>query len=295
MMPLEHTKKEVRDELVHSLQEWGVNRTFDKLSPFHLHEHYKFRQKAILDCMANLSAMPLDGQIDYQALKSQKFPTNYSDAYEHVLRNDDVPDIVNTYTDTLDGEGFLEPYFRNIDRRTGDIVGYRLKHAYQKLSSTQLDPLYRFSFHRTEREELIFKRWFLEDYASTYGVVFEALLSCHMLQAEPCYNCKAQNTLRWNGGGNTSWQDIVCTNCKATFEVKTKATLEKLETALRFNNIQGGSFTAWCELKNSKQSGHKMYLVILPRQHTFNRKMQKGKVMMCVPCDYSESLFYFPI
>eukprot|EP00985_Skeletonema_marinoi_P027703 scaffold23145_cov73-Skeletonema_marinoi.AAC.1 len=48
--------------------------------------------------------------------------------------------------------------------------------------------------------------------------------------------------------------------------------MEKVETALRYNNIQGGSFSGWCEMKNSKHRSQKTYLVLLTREPTFNRQ-----------------------
>ena len=59
------------------------------------------------------------------------------------------------------------------------------------------------------------------------------------------------------------------------YEVKTKANVEKIEKALHFNDIQGGSFSTWCQLMNTKQPNQKMYLVLLPRRPTFNRKKEK--------------------
>ena len=78
MMDTEKLEKEIRNELLHSLYEFGVNR-FDN-------EHVKFRQRAIRDCLALLSQKS-DEPIDYQALKRENFPKNYNDAYEHVLRH----------------------------------------------------------------------------------------------------------------------------------------------------------------------------------------------------------------
>ena len=62
------------------------------------------------------------------------------------------------------------------------------------------------------------------------------------------------------------------------YEVKTKANMEKVESALKWNNIQGGSFLSWCELMNSLHPSKKKYLVILPRKFTINRKLEKGEL-----------------
>ena len=49
--------------------------------------------------------------------------------------------------------------------------------------------------------------------ASKIGILMEALVACHALASEACYNCKFRKSLRWNGGANASWQDMICTNC----------------------------------------------------------------------------------
>ncbi len=210
-------------------------------------DHFQFRRRAIRDCKAYMSKISNDN-INYQAISALKFPKNYNDAYQHVLRNEDMPDIVGTYSDKLESEGY-EPYFRRFDQRTGNFNGYTLKQEFKAYLPSQLDPLNRFTFNRCSKEEKLFNEWFLADDDSMDGLVFEAVLACHALQAESCHNCKYKNALRWNGGSGSSWQDLVCTNCEATYEIKTKATIEKVETALRYK-IQGGSFSAWCELKN---------------------------------------------
>jgi len=87
MLPMESIEKEICDELVHSLYEMGVNRS-DR-------DHTQFRKWAIRDCKAYLSKVS-DEQLDYQSLKTQKFPKNSNDAYEHVLRHDDVPELCYT-------------------------------------------------------------------------------------------------------------------------------------------------------------------------------------------------------
>jgi hypothetical protein len=70
--------KGIRDELVHSLQEWGVNK-----------EHVKFRTKVISDGKEMVHHRYQDGEApSYEHLKSQRFPTNLDDAVELVLRSD---------------------------------------------------------------------------------------------------------------------------------------------------------------------------------------------------------------
>ena len=60
------------------------------------------------------------------------------------------------------------------------------------------------------------------------------------------------------------------------YEVKTKATTERVENAFKHNNILGGSYYRWFKLNNEKlQPEQKRFLVVLPRLATFNRRMLK--------------------
>ena len=69
----------------------------------------------------------------------------------------------------------------------------------------------------------------------------------------------------------------------ATYEVKTKKDLEAVEKTLLRNALQGGSFSAWCQLKASKQQASiPTYLVLLPRQFTQNRKLESSKFYSCM-------------
>ena len=270
---MDDLEKKVRHELLHSLYEWGVNGSHS--------EHVKFRRKVIEEGVAYLSKKS-DEAINYQALKREKFPKNCSDAYEHVLRNDNVCGQVYTSRDKLNGNCYLQPYYRLRWRTSGEVKGYKLKAEYQGFSPEQLDPLYRFQFNPIAEEDLFFERWFVCDNdAACDGVLFEAVVACHALKSEPCYNCKFQKALRWNGGGSASWQDMICTNCGATYEIKTKASAEKVESTLERNKIPGGSFSSWCKMKNSKEPDQKMYLVLLPRFSTFNRHNEKGENIIC--------------
>ena len=56
--------------------------------------------------------------------------------------------------------------------------------------------------------------------------------------------------------------------------------MEKVEGVFKYNNIQGGSFSAWCQLSNSKKQSQKLYLVIVPRRPTLNRKRETGKFFL---------------
>jgi hypothetical protein len=202
---MENLDKEAINELVHSLHEWGLSRT--------LSEHVTFKQNAVRDCVASISktAEP----VDFDALKSQKFPTRYKDAYEHVLRHEGYPGDVFLFTDELKLKvTYPAPFFRLRNRLTGEVYDYRKRDEYKRFTSKQLDPLCRWEFNLMSLEENLFVSWFVDvNDASKIGILMEALVACHALASEACYNCKFRKSLRWNGGANASWRDMICTNC----------------------------------------------------------------------------------
>jgi hypothetical protein len=79
----------------------------------------------------------------------------------------------------------------------------------------------------------------------------------------------------------------------ATYEVKTKKDIEAVEKTLLRNALQGGSFSAWCQLKASKQQASiPTYLVLLPRQFTQNRKLESSKFYSCMLIELRNVLYY---
>lgn len=266
-MSMSSIAKDVREELQHSLREWGVGGEHES----HVNLRRDVIRKGIM-CLSETLSQPRD------FLRYTKFPTSsYSAAYEHVLRHDEITSQVYSYTDSLRGEGYLNPFYRTFNRMTGKF-SYKRKDEYRGHSVQELDPQQRFKFTPMTEEELLFDRWFLDDNtSSSEGLLFEAVVACHALKNKvSCHNCKCVNTLRWFGGGQASWQDLVCISCGASYEVKTKGDLEQVEKAFKYNNITGGSFEAWCRLKNSVKESEKCYLVVLPRKSTFNRQGKKG-------------------
>jgi len=176
---------------------------------------------------------------NYKILRTEKFPTDVNEAYEHTLRQEDLPD---------------------------DMI------------YASLDPLSRFQFRPTTKTDLLFQQWFVTSVggnASDLGMLFEAAIACHALLRESYYNCKGQQTLRWNGGSGASWQDLICIKCECMYEVKTKADMEKVSKSFYHNEISGGSFSSFWKVNNSKRRNQKMFLVILPKTSTLNRIRQR--------------------
>ena len=186
-----------------------------------------------------------------------------------------MSDYINTYSDSA-GLDF-EPYYRCYDRHDkSKVYDYKIKSQFKGYTLDKLDPFNRFTYEEQSKEEWFFCNWFVnDDEDSSRGLFTEAVLACHAIRNEKCHSCKC-NGLRWNGGGTSSWQDLFCVVCKSTYEVKTKATTERVENAFKHNNIQGGSYYHWHQLSNEElQPEQKRFLVVLPRLATFNRKMLK--------------------
>ena len=92
--------------------------------------------------------------------------------------------------------------------------------------------------------------------------------------ASSCFRCRRRNTLRWYGGSGTCWQDVVCIACGSTYEVKTKADMEKIGKAYQYNSTRGGSFAEYHQAKRGHQPKYpnrKMFVVNLPRKATIDR------------------------
>jgi hypothetical protein len=133
---MEKSEKECEIELIHSLQEWGLNSASS--------EHVTFRRRAVRDCVAYISksAEP----IDIEALKGQKFPTSYSDAYEYLILQKGYPGNLYAYRGALRPDDiYPEPYRRLRSKHTGEVYDCRKKAEYKRFTSEQLelDPLYR--------------------------------------------------------------------------------------------------------------------------------------------------------
>ena len=79
-MDMDVNRKQVTRELHHFLHEWGVSGTHKA--------HVSFRKKVIREGLRILSLK--EGSVRFEKLKGDKFPTHIHEAYEYVLRHDDV-------------------------------------------------------------------------------------------------------------------------------------------------------------------------------------------------------------
>ena len=266
-------EEEARKEIIRSCREWGLT----NFVPAHL----GFRKRVIKSCVDTFGgkiSLFDDVIVRFGHLKKEIFSESFDEAYKHVLLNglENGKEYYWEYNDRLHVEGFGEPFWRKVFRDGG--VSYEKKHQYKIFSNRELDPLDRYEFKKIIASRYWFRQMFLSNFDQILGLVFEAWIACHALKHESCYNCKCKKTLRWAGGVASSWQDLVCTSCDAMFEIKTKASEEKVEKVFHYNNLRVGSYGNFCQLKRRCRPDQKLYLVVLSRASSYIQKRQMHPV-----------------
>jgi hypothetical protein len=163
---------------------------------------------------------------------------------------DPVDTIIHVLAKELDGyfyddiEDTLDLHYPPFNSRTNKAkkVVFLRRPDFEKFNREQLDPFQRFTKTTYEAPAHFFRRWSNKSRLS--GTIFEALVACHLIYSNTCYNCKYPNVLRWNGGIDcaSSWADLVCIRCHSTFEVKSKGSVDYIEKSVQYNNLSGGRF-----------------------------------------------------
>ena len=134
--------------------------------------------------------------------------------------------------------------------------------SYQKY----LDPRKRFSIHTQSKNENLLQS-FTQDDNCLDGYIFELMVAQFAQdQNVLCRSCK-NPTLRWNGGSGYPWMDLVCTNCKSTYEIKSKKSLDSVSENLRKGKIEGGCFASFINLRSyySTQEDARQYVIVVSR------------------------------
>jgi hypothetical protein len=272
----------VRQELVYSLDEWSMN------SGGH-------RQHILSEGVAQFGNKNDSATFEHMRTGDEIFPQEYADAIRFFFRHElqgSKKRIICSVTDKLEDidEYMNRPYYRKYDKKhKSKVFGYGLKENFCKVAKGNLDPKERFIFTLggKSESERAFEDWFLCSEDSFDGMVFEAVLACHAIYKEACFHCKHRNSLRWNGGADTSWMDLVCVACNSTYEVKTKASMEKCEHEFERNKLRGGSYENYWRHRNAiRDKNQKMFCVILPRQWTMNRSGKLIRPVSCYEIDY---------
>ena len=231
--------------------EWGVNGDH--------RTHSNFRAKAIDQVLKIKNCFGRTGDVNYEQLRSddshqqKPFPEKYLDAIRYVLESElKGGDTIHvTRRDKL-GMNCQVPYYRCKSKKDGRVVGYRQRDGFRKYQHSDLDPMSRFRWViLVDQAEIWFRRWYLKTDEEMLGTVFEAVFCCYAIYNAPCFHCKCSNCLRWLGGSQAAWQDLVCTVCNSTFEIKTKRNLDMVEASFQRNSFQGGSFKEYHRIQNA--------------------------------------------
>lgn len=261
-----------RQELVHSLEEYGVRGN----QPTHV----QFRQRVFREAEQMCKVRASVPKNYNQLLKTNNFPTDYEEAVEFVFRSEIEEEVEKNnlfLVEDMIHKDSNQPWYRKYADIKNRPTQYRLKPEFKQVNQEHLDPFRRFWFYPCSESMYWYNRWFESTLDADAGTIFEARFACYALQHQTCYSCHCRKSLRWCGGSKASWQDLVCIVCKSTYELKTKANMEKIEQNFDRNSIRGGSYSRYCELRNSGKKGpdEKMFLVMLPREYTINRNREK--------------------
>eukprot|EP00980_Cylindrotheca_fusiformis_P013581 scaffold3479_cov106-Cylindrotheca_fusiformis.AAC.2 len=266
------SESEIRKELIYCLREWGIG---DTTGQHNAENHARF-QKKVIAAGIEMSTSTMDAKkLEFDDLRFEQFPADFQEAYKYVLRHDTMgtPIFIATDKFSISQAPFFRRYDPNDTEQEYRDMRYGRKKEFKKAPLIALDPLCRFEFEEISEAEFFFQSWFVGDDNRLGGVVMEALLACHAIHQEACFNCKYRHSLRWNGGGRSSWQDLVCIKCKCMYEVKSKKDMDAIQKGAHYNRLYGGSFYGWSLVNNTKGPDQKIFLVQVPRMptHTRNR------------------------
>mmetsp|Transcript_14694 Transcript_14694/g.18655 ORF Transcript_14694/g.18655 Transcript_14694/m.18655 type:complete len:517 (-) Transcript_14694:255-1805(-) len=278
-------KQEVEQAIAENLYEWGIDPNSESCSP----AGKKFFFKVIETALSHYEKTKLThGNGD---LVPQILPKNPRDAIRRLLFEDmnnsrESYCVLHDRIDVQFGEklGFFTPFYVKKDVY-GDLIK-TLKVQYKEVELVKpclLDPLIRFSYSKMDKKSFFHWTYFEEKESVLSGNVFEAITASHAINDPSicCASCRNPKSLKWMGGFDASWQDLVCVNCKSTYEIKSKASAEKIDKALKYNSINGGSFARFHQVRRSRPKKKfplaKQYLVLVGREPTSTSSMTSDK------------------
>ena len=258
-------ERRMRDEIVKNLGEWGVRRSESS-------EHAKFYDQAIQTAIAHSRPTEQKNVELFERMKEFRtkpnaMPRDPVDAIIHVLAKElEGVDEGHLFYDTEDNLDLNFQPFYLWTNKANKVLFKRCK-GFERFKLEQLDPFKRFTETAFKAPEYFYSGW--SNKSRLAGTVFEALVACHVIYSEACYNCKFRNVLRWNGGRDlvSSWADLVCIQCQSTFEVKSQGSADSIEKRLRYNNLSGGSFSTFYHYAPLG----KRFVVVVNRQESYNK------------------------
>ena len=204
-------------------------------------------------------------------------PDDISTAVETLLRAELVGQR-NSFTLVKDRFGIpFPPYLAYPDKNKPQGYSKVLQDEFKRktkkgLTKKDLDPFVRFSPDVYTKLDYFFKTWIQDrNDDAIEGHVLEAVVVSHAIHKMACFHpdCRARNSLRWNGGPMGPWTDMVCICCDSFFEIKSKRNMEKVEMA-HVRDISGGCYASYHELLNQpRKKGWKPYVITVSRQPTY--------------------------
>jgi len=260
------SEQRVREEIRKSLQIWGVDPQRNDLHNFFFSD--------TIDTVVSYYHGHHDSTDNDKCAKkkiSTKFPPKVVDAIRYVLMA--APQILDKESYHLRHDrlgNFYPPYF--IGKRDGNLCKSK---DMKMFSKEEIDPFKRFTKTEVSKAEYFYRQWFDPNNPSYLeGLVFEGIVTCHVIQKEACYNCKKRGGLEWNG--DIAWQDMWCRYCGSSYEIKSKASLEAIEKVFDRNSLNGGSFFMYHQHRHNEiYSNPKRYVIVVSR----SSKKTFGKVM----------------
>ena len=174
-----------------------------------------------------------------------------------------------------DRELYGRPYKKD---RSGNIS---LREGFGAVSLYDvLEPFDRFKWIRLSKRESFYES-FVTNKNTLGGYVFETMVAWKMEHSNvKCKSCKTAN-LKWSGGSDSPWMDVVCTHCNSTYEIKSRRTCTHGFHQMRNGKLEGGSFSSFGILekhfRNSVQTRH--YCVVVGRE-SINNTFYRASVGM---------------
>ena len=254
-MSCQEEERRIRRAMELSLDLWAVSRC----------DNPGFRRAALeqaLEFCGKKQVFPLD----FSELGSQSLPSGTKGSIHYVLKMAlmDIKEMdASKWTIPMDKLGLdFAPYYQGSDLSgTPTLRACKGFGQYVDNEPASLDPFRRFDYRRfTCAADYIAATFNPENVG---GHIMEAAVACHLQKGQKCFHCDRLGGLRWNGGmaATSAWADIVCVNCEASYEVKSKHDLQKvIDNLVKYDKIPGGNFLAYSKYKRKNH-----YLVMTHR------------------------------
>ncbi|OEU06527.1 hypothetical protein FRACYDRAFT_254547 [Fragilariopsis cylindrus CCMP1102] len=245
------SESDVREGIIKNLKEWGFDPTYNE-------EHNAFGDEAVEEAVENSkpdSGAPIS--INHISANDGVLSKDITEAVRQVLRNELESSNDEIFFDTNDSIEFnSKDYSLSIE-------------CGKKIHAKSARSVKTFDVTAYSAEDWYRKSWKFPP--SVGGHVYEALVARHMIDQMPCRSCGCRHQLYWNGGfdSSSSWADVVCKNCMASYEIKSVSSDATFEKKLKYNSFNGGSFRKFHKNPARYQA---RYFVIVSREATSSQE-----------------------